>query len=61
MQIIQYINTNVKLKENAITKISQLATKIILNLLENNKNNRGMIFDNMQIIQRINNIYTKTK
>ena len=37
MQIIQYINTNVKLKENAITKISQLATKIILNLLENNK------------------------
>eukprot|EP00943_MAST-04B_sp_MAST-4B-sp1_P000334 g334.t1 len=55
-QIVNYMNTSVSMKENAITKISQLATKIILNLLQTN-NTRTMIFDNIKIINRIKSIY----
>ena len=62
MLCADYINTNFKRKENAITKISQLATRVILNLLQF-KNTRQMIVDeiarrDIQLVERICKVYT---
>ena len=57
-----YINTNFQRKENAITKISQLATRVILNLLQW-PNSRKLVIDkiarrDVQLVERICKVYT---